>query len=302
MDEKFSRPKGFGQILDHTFGLSKRHFKDFFLILLVFLGPIYLLQAFIQLVSGVSFFREVGAGETWFEQMVMSFGETENASLAADLGIALVGLVTIFVAPVATAAIMFAIDHLRKGEDYTVGSVIKQAFSRYWPMLGSTILFCLIAFGLFVVPVILVTIAGVVGAIVFPIVGIILAIVLFLGFAVGIGLLLTRWSFYFGAVIFEEETPGLSRSWKLTKGRTWVLFGLFIIFSLIITVISTTLELTFGMLLGNSVLLSLIISAASIFTTMIFTVGYAVMYFDLKIRNDADDLKEMIGEYHTPQI
>ena len=23
------------------------------------------------------------------------------------------------------------------------------------------------------------------------------------------------------------------------------------------------------------------------------------MYFDLKIRHDADDLKEMIGEYHT---
>lgn len=197
---------------------------------------------------------------------------------------------------------MFAIDHLRKGEEYTVGSVIKQAFSRYWPMLGSTILFGLIAFGLFIVPIIIITIAGVVGAIVLPIVGIILAILLFVGFAIGIGLLLTRWSFYFGSVVFKEETPGFSRSWKLTKGRTWVLFGLFIIFSMIITMISVTLELSFMMVLGDSVLLSLIVNVASLFTTMIFTVGYAVMYFDLKVRNDADDLKEMIGEYNTPQI
>ncbi|WP_144463373.1 hypothetical protein [Siminovitchia fortis] len=302
MDEKFTRPKGFGQILDHTFSLSKRHFKDFFLIFLIFMGPIYLLQALIELASGVSFFREVGPGETWFEQVITSFDDTETVNLGADLGIALVGLIAIFLAPVATAAVMFAIDHLRKGEEYTVGSVIKQAFSRYWPMLGSTILFGLIAFGLFVVPIIIITIAGVVGAIVLPIVGIILAILLFVGFAIGIGLLLTRWSFYFGSVVFKEETPGFSRSWKLTKGRTWVLFGLFIIFSMIITMISVTLELSFMMVLGDSVLLSLIVNAASLFTTMIFTVGYAVMYFDLKVRNDADDLKEMIGEYNTPQI
>ncbi len=302
MDEKFNRPKGFGQILDHTFSLSKKHFKDFFLILLIFFGPIYLLQALIQLASGVSFFREVGAGETWFEQVIMSFDDTEAVNLGADLGVALTGLILIFLAPVATAAVMFAIDHLRKGEEYTVGSVIKQAFSRYWPMLGSTILFGLIGFGLLVVPMIIVTIAGVIGAMVLPVVGVILAILLFVGFSVGAFLLLTRWSFYFGSVVFREETPGLSRSWKLTKGRTWVLFGLFIIFSLIITMISATLELTFGIFLGNSVLLTLIINVVGIITTLIFTVGYAVMYFDLKIRHDADDLKEMIGEYHTPQI
>ena len=38
MDERFSRPKGFGQILDHTFSLSKRaNFKDLFLIFLIFI-------------------------------------------------------------------------------------------------------------------------------------------------------------------------------------------------------------------------------------------------------------------------
>ncbi|MFK4996927.1 hypothetical protein ACI2OX_03375 [Bacillus sp. N9] len=44
-------------------------------------------------------------------------------------------------------------------------------------------------------------------------------------------------------------------------------------------------------------LLSIIINLATIFTTLILSVGFAVMYFDLKIRHDADDLKDMIDEY-----
>ena len=76
MDTKFNKPKTFGEILDHTFSLSKNRFKDFFLILLILMGPIYLLQALIQLLSGVSFFRELGSGEMWFEQILMSFDET----------------------------------------------------------------------------------------------------------------------------------------------------------------------------------------------------------------------------------
>ncbi|MFD1706880.1 hypothetical protein ACFSCZ_09070 [Siminovitchia sediminis] len=303
MEEKFSRPKGFGQILDHTFSLSKTHFKDFFLILLIFMGPVYLLQALVQWASGVSFFREVGTGDNWFDQMVNSFDETQQpVNVAGDLGIALVGFIMLFLAPVAGAAIMIAIDRVRKGESYTVGSVIKQAFSRYGPMLGSTILYGIIAFALFIVPLIITVLAGIFGAFIDPAFGIISAILLFIGFGIGMGLLLTRWSLYFGSVVFKEDTPGLNRSWMLTRGRTWVLFGLYIVFSLIVMAISVAMEMTFGMLLGNSVLLSLIINFVSIFTTLIFTVGYAVMYFDAKLRYDADDLKAMIDDYQAPKI
>ena len=45
----------------------------------------------------------------------------------------------------------------------------------------------------------------------------------------------------------------------------------------------------------------MIVSLASIFTTLIFSVGYAVMYLDLKVRHDADDLKEMIEDYNVVQ-
>ncbi|MBS4199250.1 hypothetical protein KHA93_06225 [Bacillus sp. FJAT-49732] len=301
MDTKFNRPKGFGEILDLTFRLSKNKFSDFLLINLIFMGPIYLLQTLIQLISGVSFFRELGSGEVWYEQIISGFEETGNASLGADLGIIAVSFFSIFLFPVASAAILIAINHMRKNEEYSVGSVIKEAFSRYGPILLSTIVFVLILIGLIVVPIFIVVLVGVIGSIANPVAGILFAILLFLGFAVGIGLLLTRWGFYFGSVVLDGEYLGISRSWKLTQKRTWALFGLYIVFTLIVSSISYAVELSFGLFLGNSVLLSIISSVVSLFTTMIFSVGYAVMYLDAKTRHDADDLKEMIQDYNVVQ-
>jgi hypothetical protein len=305
LDTKFNKPKGFGEILDHTFSLSKNRFKDFFLILLIFMGPLFLLEAILQLFSGTSIFREVGNGNTWIEQNLSSFldtGTLDSSALGVDIGIIIVGLVSAILAPIAKAAILFAIDHIRKNEEYTVGSVIKQAFSRFWPMFWSNILFGLITIGIIFFPIIIVTFTAVFGFMVNPILGVLGAILLFLGFAVGIGLLLTRWSFYIGSVVLDKESPGLGRSWRLSRKRTWALMGLYIIFYLIISSISFAIEMTFGSFLGNSVLLTLIVNIATLFTTMILSVGYAVMYLDLKTRHDADDLKEMIEDYNTKTI
>lgn len=303
MDKKFTTPKGFGEILDHTFSLSKNRFKDFFMILLIFMGPVYLLQAILQLISGTSFFREVGTGGTWYEQILTSFEETgtfDSTSLGADIGLIVIGLLSAILAPVAEAAILFVINHVRKNEEYTVGSVIKQAFSRFWPMIGSSILFGLICMGIIIIPLGIAGVSGVaVGAMVDPVIGILLGIVLFLGFALGVGLLLTRWSFYFGSVVLDKDSPGLGRSWRLSRKRTWVLLGLYIVFYLIISSIGFGVQMTFGIVLGNSVLLTLISNIVTLFTTMIFSVGYGVMYLDLKTRHDADDLKDMLEDYKT---
>lgn len=269
------------------------------MILLIIMGPIYLIQALIQLISGTSFFREVGIGNHWFEQILSSFDDSvdSSTSLSADIGVIATGFIGFLLYPVAEAAILYAIDHIRKNEDFTVGSVIKQGFSRFWPMLGSDIIFGLIAFGMIIIPIVIVSLTGVFGSMISPFIGIPLAILLFLGFAVGVGFLLTRWSFYFGSVVIDRNAPGISRSWNLTKNRTWVLMALYIIFYVIIMGISMAVEMTFGIFLGNSVLLSLITNITSLFTTLVFSVGYGVMYLDLKVRHDADDLKEMIENY-----
>lgn len=298
MNDDFNNAKGFGEILDHTFRLSKNKFADFFLILLIFMGPIYLIQAIFQLLAGTSFFREIGGGSNWFEQVTSSFEQpTTTSSPIENIGLFFVGLASIILFPVAQAAVMYAIENIRKNETFTISSVIKRAFSRFWPIFGSSLLFAVIVFGLIFVPLIIVILVGVLGTMNNPIVGIITAIVLFLGFTIGLGLLITRWSFYFGAVVIDKEAPGLSRSWQLSKKRTWISFGLYIVFFLIIGVVSGVLELIFSALLGNSVLMSMIVNLISIVTTLFLSVGYAIMYFDLKIRHDGEDLQEMLDEY-----
>jgi hypothetical protein len=303
LDAKFKKPKGFGEILDHTFSLSKNRFKEFFMILIVFMGPVYLLQAIIQMVTGTSFFRETGSGGQWYEQILSNLDNSnsfDSSSLGADFGLIVVGLISFLLFPVAEAAILFAIDHFRKGEDFTVRSVIKEAFRRFWPILGSSILFGLILLGIILIPILIIAFSGgALAAAVNPILGILVGLLLFIVFAIGVGLLITRWSFYFGSVVLDKVSPGFARSWRLSQKRTWVLFGLYIVFYLIVSIISVAVQLVFGALLGDSVLLGLIANLASLFTTMIFSVGYGIMYLDSKTRNDAEDLKELIEDYQS---
>lgn len=301
MNERLNRPKRFGEILDLTFSLSKNNFKIFFFISLLFMGPVYLIEALIKLVSGVNFFREVSVGGTWYENIAATLEMEETTSLGADIGVILLGMVSLFIFPVATAATLLVVDHIRKNEAYTIGSVVKKAFARYGAIIGSTLLFTLMVTGLILLPIMFIALVFVLGIATLPVVGIIVGVLLFLAFAIAIGYLLTRWSFYFGSAVLGEGTPGFTRSWRLTRTQGWKLVGLYIIFFLLISIVSSAFELTFGLFLGNSVLLSMILSLVNIVTTLIFAVGFAVMYFDLKVRHDAEDLKELIDEYAVVQ-
>lgn len=299
MKEHFDHPKGFGEILDHTFRLCKSRFPDFFMIALIIIGPIYLLQAIILMLTGTGFIRELGSGDSWFEQIATSLEETSVAtSLGVGLGNTLLGLATLVLYPVAQAAVIFAINRMRKNEEFTAGLVIRQGFTKFWPILGSSLLLGVIIFGMVFVPIIIITIFGIISASIEPITGIIVTIVLALGIGLVVSLLITKWSFYLGAVVMEGDAPGLSRSWRLTRKRTWKVFGLLIVFTIIVSIISFAIESIFLALLGNSVLYTIIVSLATLFTSVIFMVGYAVIYFDLTTRHDADDLKGMIEDYN----
>ncbi|GIN56645.1 hypothetical protein J8TS2_09640 [Lederbergia ruris] len=298
MDTKFNSPKGFGRILDHSFSLGKNNFAPFFTVFLIFMGPIFLVQAFIKLLSGAAFFKGSGEGEFWFEQTIMSFEDTP-ANVIADLGISLVSFLGIFLYPLALGSIMLMINHIRKNETFTLGQVMKEVFPRYGYLLASSFLFGLISFGSFFVPMFFIGIVGVIGGLIHPVIGVILAILMVLGTMIGVGYFLTRWSFYFGPVILGEEPLGFSKSWKMTKSRAWVLLGLYLVFFLIISSIIYSVEFSLMILLGNSVFVTLVSGVVTLFTSMIFAVGYSVMYYDLKLRFEAEDLKDLISEYNV---
>ncbi|WP_100333840.1 hypothetical protein [Bacillus alkalisoli] len=307
MISKLNRPKRFGEILDVTFKLSKSHFKVFFFVSLLFFGPFFLIKALARLSTGTSFIREVGVGEGWLDRILSSFGEDMMSDevvplTGADVLIGFVDFISLIIYPLLYAAILLGINHLRKNENFTFGTVVKGAFSRFWAILGSSILYGLITGGLITVAVIGIFMITFSAFMMGPVASIIFTFIIFLAAAIPIFYLLTRWSFYIGSVVIDYESPGLTRSWNLTRGRVWNIIGLYIIFTLIILAIGFAVEIAFGALLGNSVLFTLIQDVLTAFTTMIFGIGFAVVFFDLKIRHDGDDLKDMIEEYNSKTV
>lgn len=300
MNNQLNKPKGFGEILDQTFRMSKYKFKDFFMILLILVGPVYLLQAIIDLASGKNFLRQESAGGTWYENMMSNFkfAEASSSNLAADIGFAVVSLLVLFTYPVAQAAILIGVNHIKENRDFTIGSLIKQAIGRFFPMIGSTIIYVLIALGIFFG----LLFTGVFSSMLFIFVDFVIGMIITITFGIALFIigvfLLTRWSFYFGSVVLDRNSPGLTRSWRLSKGRTFKLIGLYIIFIFITFSIGIAIQLSFQAILGDSVLLGLIVSFTTLVTTLIMAVGYAVMYLDLKVRHDADDLRDLIDDYH----
>ncbi|WP_026907857.1 hypothetical protein [Paucisalibacillus globulus] len=302
MEDHFSRPKSIGALLDQTFRMSKNNFSTFFMIMLIVIGPIVVMNAFISFLTGSSFFRDVAGGSSFLEQLSNTIDESTygTTTLAQDLGTLLVGLVTIVLYPIAYVAVIYTIEAIKNQEEYTVGSVIKKAFSRFWPIFGSSLLVSVIVFGMVFVPVLVISMVTAVGALIHPIIGIGMFLVLFLAVGAVVAYFLTRWGLFLPAVAFEPCAPGLGRSWNLTRKNFWRTFGIFVVIGAITFVISGIFDFLFTALLGNSVLYSILINMISIVTTILLSVGYALIYFDLKLRNDGDDLMVMIENYESP--
>ena len=296
MKDQFGRQKRFSEILDHTFQLLKSNFSTFFLVCLILLGPIYLIEALLLLNSGVSFFREIGtSGGSWFEDVMSGFEEGVGVSVGMNN---VMGLLMIFLGPVAAASILFGVHRIKNGETFTAGSLIKQAFARFVPLVGSSFILGAIFVAIFIAVFIVFTIAV---GIMFtdPVSALFGVLILLFGIFLGFVLLFTRWGFYMASVAFKEGFPGIPQSWRLTKNNTWRVFGLFLVIFLITGIIYAAIDGVTALLLGNSVLYMIIINLATILITVINAVAYSVIYFDLKVRQDGDDLKEMIDEYQN---
>lgn len=285
MKEMFDEPMRFAQILETTIQITKKHFSKLFLIALIFMGPIILLQALGELIGGRGFFVDMN-----YSQLLDASFETYEdpmlvTSLPEDITMTIITLFALIFYPILSASIILLVKRVKDEEDYTVGELIKKAFTRFWPLLWSTLLLGVIVFGILIIPTILIITIGITTMFTDPLTGIgIIIILLLIGF-VGFGLLFTRWSFYLPAVLFDRVAPGLTVSWNLTKGRTWKLFALYVVFILITLVVNLVFELS-GLLLGASVLYGILINVAILLTTLFTTVGGAVMYFDSVTRKD----------------
>ncbi len=318
MEEWQKKPLDFGEILDLTFRLIKGRFSRLFMLMLILMGPVYLLDIIGSLVGGTALFREplknsavanLNSGSKQLDQILGRIQGMENTPLLSGdhlvtglIVAGLVGLATLILGPVAHAAVLLLVDDVRNKRSNPTAFTIKSAFSRYWALLGSSIIYFLIVMASFAI------LSGIVTGIGFLLlrplsfptgIGITLIVILSISAILFAVFLAIRLSFYFAAVVFEKVAPGVSKSWRLTKTNFWRLLGLFIVLFMITSIITGIINSVFGMLLGQSALSTLIKDLLSMVTNLVLYVGYAVVYFDLRVRNEGEDLVDMIASFQS---
>src|SRR5699024_7363586 len=155
MEKMFSKPKRFAEVLDLTFRIIKEQFGKLFLLLLAFYSPIIVTQALIQVFAGRGFIRDLAPGESFFEQIINTTVEMDELFInpAETYGNLLLGLMQLIVVPIATASVILIVKYLKDNQSYEIKTIAKQAFSRFWPLVGSYLLFSIIASITIIIPI-----------------------------------------------------------------------------------------------------------------------------------------------------
>jgi hypothetical protein len=309
MEKWIEKPREFGEILDLTFLVIRKQFAKIFLIMLILGGPILLVQAMAMYSGGMPVLPgSTGESLSSLDSFLLSIESSGIDQALANVGgiefailIITLALLTIVLLPVAMAAIIILTDKVKNGETVEIGSIIKQAFSRFGALLGGSIVYFLLLIGLILVPSLSFPFLFLAGNLDVGPLLIIGSIVAGLAYLFGVVYLLTRWGFYFPAIVFEKVSPGVGKSWRLTKGQFWRLVGLYIVLNIIVTMITFALQFVSTIFLSGSILGYLFDTLFTALSYVIMNVAFAVVYFDLRVRNEGADIQEMLDTYDQPE-
>lgn len=175
----------------------------------------------------------------------------------ADLGLIILSLIATFVISAILTSIVtgamteYAVRRYR-GEPMTLEQALRRGLQRFLSILGANILLGLIILGLVALPFLLILAAFVVGAtsgsgaLALVCGGLVLLVVLgILALFLYISLVL-----YAPAIMMENASAvgGLSRSWRMTRGHRWSLFGSILVTSILVGIISLAINVPLGLL------------------------------------------------------
>ncbi|HHY55793.1 MAG TPA: hypothetical protein GYA08_10190 [Chloroflexi bacterium] len=321
----FQTPLGIGQLLDRVFRLYRLRFGRLVLTAAIFFVPLAVLSALVLGVAMSSYFdllfRAMDAPTMNEETILLTGGTTIGLALLVA-GLALILGALAFLATLAQA------DATVNGREMTVGASVRAGLTRFWAFVGMSLLVTLIAVGVLIVIYVvailvallfagllagLSTLAGgsdlaAVGAFL-----LIMALVFGLLFVMLLPLafLTTRW-FVAPVVLLTEHcgpVAALQRSWRLTEGSFWRIFGLLLlIFILNSVVLSLPLSLLqfFAVILLTTQLLGAVNGALTGLSYLVSILWYpflaltlVLVYYDLRVRKENFDLDMRIRALET---
>lgn len=313
----FPTPLGIGQLLDRVFRLYRLRFGRLVLTTAIFFVPLAALSALLLGVATNSYFdlilNAVERPTLDKEGLLFAGGTTIGLSLLVA-GLALLLGAEAFLATLAQA------DATVNGQEMSVGASVRVGLSRFWTFVSLSLLVALITVGVLIVIYLGVFLAALlfagllaglsamtggsdlvaVGAFVLIMVllfGLILIMILPLAF------LATRW-FVAPVVILTERcgpVAALRRSWRLTEGSFWRLFGLLILMFILNSVVFSlplTLIQFFAVILLTTQLLGVFNGALTGLSYLVSILWYpflaltlVLVYYDLRVRKENFDLE-----------
>lgn len=304
MNPLFEKKLNINEVLDLTFRVMKKNFSALISLMLILMVPIYLVQAWVTGVIAASPIIKKLENSMDFSQFDSMNPETMNPTNLLTtffspqvMGLLLVLMILYFISiPISKAAIILAVDQVRKEETPKAIPLIKKAFTRFWPLQGGSFVVGLIYIGLSMgiglIFVLFTVLMGIIGgfestsSIVLSIIGYVIIGIVSLFLLI---YLMVRWGFYFPAIIFEKVSPGLSKSWTLTKRKFWFLLGRMLVIFIIMAIVSMIFQSLFSYVFDGNVIGILLTDLVSIFTTLFFYISFAIIYFDLLYRNKGEE-------------
>lgn len=313
----FQSPMGLGQLLDRAFRLYRARFGRLVLTTAIFFVPLGVLSALLMGVAMNSYFdilfNAIDQPAVLSESEIL---QASGATIGSALFVAGVGLI---LGALAFLSILAQADANVAGSELTIGASVRTGLSRFWPFVGLSLLVTVISFGvLFAIYAALIVVmlifAGVFAALaavtdgsgVAAVGAVILIILLIFGLVFAMLLpfayLTTRWMMAPVVILTERCGPSsaLSRSWRLTDGSFWRLFGLLVLLFILngvvlglpltliqfLAVVAMTPQL-FGLINGALTGLSYLIS---ILWYPFLALTLLLVYYDLRVRKENYDL------------
>ena len=308
-------PLGLGEMLDQTFSTFRKHFWLFAGIMVVPQGVVAVLNIIIQVALHPVFYLQPQKNPAAAAQAAES---TMRAGLA---GIA-IAIPYFVLYTLALGAATHALSEIYLGRATTIRASYRAVRRKFWKLLNVIISVFIRVFGIFML-------AGVVGGVLvasLTVVGVfktmpwlifVVAAMAILGAIAG-GLLLIvfvmRYSVAVPALVLEKinASQAIKRSVLLTKGYLWRLLIVLVLMYLIsMTIVSIcqapfTAAIFYVAIKGGQPSLWLTIpnvlmaSAASIATTPLFLISFAIAYYDLRVRKEGFDLQLMMEQLDGP--
>jgi hypothetical protein len=329
LQPRYRRLLSFGDVLDESMLLFRRHWITFALISAVSLLPPGLVLVWLSGAGLIT--RSISLAELQSGSLADPAGA--NDQVVAQLSALLLYVVVYsFFGLLWTAAVIITTDAYLRGEPPKLGRVYSRSVRRYLTVLASTVLFALglIGLSLLAAALFVVTVFGIAGSLI-AVIGLLfwwlrpgarrkwLKWLIILTAPFGLPTYIaTQWALYLAAAVLEGKGPvaALTRSYELTD-RHWfrvaaILWVASMIVAVMLSVLSAFVTVPFTVYeafrgqLGLSPTEAAISGAVTVVTRILLasigSIVYTLLFIDLRNRREGTDIVERVSQLEASPL